>query len=347
MMKGGGVRSRMSAPAYMKILIIGGTRNIGYFLAQKLYTDKHNITLLNRGISDDHLPEDIARLRCDRTDVQQLRRALDGRTFDVVIDTVLYRGSEAEDIVDVLNGRMDQYVFISTGQVYLVREGLERPFKESDYEGPVMPSPSPNTYDYEEWLYGFSKRQAEDVFAAAYESSGFPYTSLRLPMVNSERDERNRLNSYILRIKDGGPVLVPETPDRPVQNVYAGDVVSAVMRLINSGDGKGCAYNIAQNETPSLDEFIHLLGDILGIEPNIVRTERDLLEANGFLPDCSPFSDLWMSQLDNTRSKDELGMTYTPLRDYLEKIIAYYQENPPPQPLSYRRRHAEKMLVTQ
>ena len=72
---------------------------------------------------------------------------------------------------------------------------------------------------------------------------------------------------------------------------------------------------------------------------------RDLLEANGFLPDCSPFSERWMSELDNTRSKRELGMTYTPVRTYLEKIVAYYAENPPPMPASYRRRRAELLLL--
>ena len=72
-----------------------------------------------------------------------------------------------------------------------------------------------------------------------------------------------------------------------------------------------------------------------------------LAEANGFLPDCSPFSERWMSELDNRRSKAELGIDYTPLRTTLERIVAYYQTHEPPQPVSYRRRHAEKQLAMQ
>ncbi len=87
------------------------------------------------------------------------------------------------------------------------------------------------------------------------------------------------------------------------------------------------------------------MGDILGVEAHVVRVRRDLLEANGFLPDCSPFSDRWMSELDNARSKQELGMTYTPLPVYLQKIVTYYQQNPPPKPASYRRRRAELLLL--
>lgn len=329
----------------MDILIIGGTRNIGYFLAEQLVKQGHRLTLLNRGMSRDDLPDHIARLRCDRTDAQQMRRALKGRQFDVVIDTVLYKGTEAETVIDILNGQVGHYIFISTGQVYLVRTSLQRPYKESDYAGPIVPQPEINTYDYEEWLYGMGKRAVEDELAAAHAELDFPYTSLRLPMVNSERDGFNRLYGYLLRIKDGGPILAPNMPDYPIRNVYAGDVIRAIMHLVETGQGKGRAYNISQDETVSLAELLNILGELIGTPAHLVKMERELLEANGFLPDCSPFSDVWMSELDNTLSKTELNLTYTPLRTYLKKIVDYYEEHPPQRPpVSYRRRHAEKAL---
>jgi nucleoside-diphosphate-sugar epimerase len=330
----------------MNILIIGGTRHMGYFLARRMLEEGHRLTLLNRGISPDDLPVSVPRFRCDRTDPQQLRRALAGRSFDVVIDTVLYKGAEAEVIADILKGHVGHYLFLSTGQVYLVREGVKRPFKESDYEGALIPAPEPLSYDYEEWMYGIEKRHAEDTLAVAYRDYGFPYTALRMPMVNGQRDTMNRLYNYVLRIKDGGPILAPSTPNHALRHVYSKDVVEAVMRCIQLGEKtRGKAYNISQDETLSLEEFLTIVGDALGMKPNIIRTDRDLLEANGFLPDCSPFSERWMSELDNTLSKRELGMTYTPVKQYLHEIVAYYQENPPATPAGYRRRTAEKNLV--
>ena len=326
----------------MNILIIGGTRNLGYFLAKRILEDGHHLTILNRGITRDDLPDNIARLRCDRTNTQQLRRAIGGRSFDVVIDNVMYKEGEAEDIVDILRGHVGHYIVMSSGQVYLVRQGLQRPFKESDYEGELIPAPTENTYDYEEWLYGIDKRKAEAVFAHAYERYQFPYTALRMPMVNSERDNFNRLYNYMLRIKDGGPILVPDVPNYPLRHVYTTDVVNAVMTLINTGIGKGKAYNISQDDTTSLHDFLMILGDLMGIEPQIRVVERRLLEANGFLPECSPFSELWMSELDNTLSKTELGATYTPLREYLARIVTYYTQHPPKSPTGYKRRKAEK-----
>jgi nucleoside-diphosphate-sugar epimerase len=332
---------------HMNILIIGGTRNMGPILVHALLKAGHQVTILNRGKTRDDLPEAVERLRADRTDATQLTNALQGRTFDAVIDNALYNGREADAIIRLLQGRTGHYIFISSGQVYLVREGAERPFVEDSYEGRLMPPPKPTTFSYEEWQYGMEKRQAEDALAKAWQEAAFPFTSLRLPMVNSERDHFNRLYNYVLRIKDGGPVLVPTTPNFALRHVYAGDVIEAICTLLDTGLGKGRAYNIAQDETTSLDDFLAIVGELAGAQPHLIRVKRDLLEANGFLPDCSPFSERWMSELDNRRSKDELGMDYTPLRTYLSNIIRYYEETEPPQPVSYRRRHAEKRFALQ
>ncbi len=333
----------------MNILIIGGTRNLGTFMVPQFIQRGYSVTLLNRGLTYSELPKEIERLRADRTNPDELRNALKGRSFDVVIDNALYKQAEAETIVNILDGKVGQFIFLSSGQIYLVREGLERPFSERDYDGRLMPAPKINTFGYEEWLYGVDKRRVEDTLFEAHARIGFPSTSLRLPMVNSERDHYNRTYAYFLRLQDGGPILVPSTPNFRLRHIYGQDVVTACLRLIDTGTGKGSAYNISQEETVSLDEFLELLARLMGQEapPTIVRLRRDLLEANGFLPDCSPFSERWMSELDNTLSKSELGMTYTPLAEYLARIVRYYHETPPPPPAGYRRRRAELLLVEQ
>lgn len=330
-----------------RVLIIGGTRNMGYYLSQRLAASGYDLTLLNRGITKDDLPSSIHRLHVDRTDHQQMRRALLAKSFDVVIDFVLYRGDEARTVIELFGGNVEHYIFLSTGQVYLVREGLGRPFREEDYEGRLMPAPKLNTYAYEEWRYGVDKRDVEDQLAAAWAGSEFPCTILRLPMVNSARDPYHRLYNYYLRLRDGGVILVPATPKFALNHVYALDVVEIIIQLIDGGQGKGRAYNISQDERVSHAEFLSLLADVMGTDASSVVIKRSELVVGGFMPDCSPFSERWMSDLDNSRGKAELGVSYTSMRDYLSEIVAFFDANPIAPPLAYRRRQAELNFAEQ
>jgi hypothetical protein len=54
-----------------------------------------------------------------------------------------------------------------------------------------------------------------------------------------------------------------------------------------------------------------------------------------------------MSELDNAAGVRDLGVSYTPLSVYLERIVRYYRDNPPPPPAGYRRRRAELALFQQ
>ena len=318
---------------------------MGYSLALDLLNEGHRVTILNRGKTKDDLPESIMRLRADRTDIQQMRRALMARQFDAVIDFVLYAEQEARQIIDLLKGNTGHYIFISTGQVYLVREDIERPFREEDYAGRIQPPPKENTFAYAEWNYGTDKRGAEDAMIEAWEADQFPFTSLRLPMVNSRRDHYDRLYNYLLRLKDGGPILAPETPRYALRHVYGQDVVQAIKILLDKGIGKGEAYNISQDETVTLDEFLAIAAEAMDTTAQIVYRKRSELEANGFLPDCSPFSERWMSELANKKSKRDLGMQYTPLTEYLPELVRYYMNTELPKPSGYKRRHAELQMT--
>jgi nucleoside-diphosphate-sugar epimerase len=329
----------------LEILIIGGTRNLGHLLTLELLQAGHRVTVFNRGQTPDELPADVQRLRSDRSDPARLAPALAGRSFDGVVDTTLYNGADAQTITALLDGRVGQYLFLSTGQVYLVRGALPRPFAEDAYEGPIMPAPPPGTRDHEEWRYGVEKRHAEDVLARAWQTRRFPFTTLRLPMVNSERDHFHRIYGYLLRLWDGGPILLPTGAHLPLRHVYGEDVVRAVVTVIQTGLGKGCVYNIAQEETLAVEDFLTLLARMAGCELRLTRIDKALLERHKLLPDCSLFSDPWMSELDNQRSKAELGLQYTPLRVYLRKLVGHYENDPPPTPAGYQRRSEEIELA--
>ena len=330
----------------MDVLVIGGTRNLGPGLVERLLAGGDRVAVFNRGLTPGALPVGVERVYGDRGDAGQLAEAFRGRSFDAVVDTTLYTGAEARAAVEVFGGRVGHYVLLSTGQVYLVGDPAPpRPFREEDYDRPLMPEPAPDSPDHEAWTYGVWKREAEDAFAAAHARDGFPYTSLRLPMVNGERDHYGRIHGYLLRMQDGGPIVLPDDEGLSLRHVYAGDVVDAVERVLRSGRGKGRAFNVGQDETQTLDEFLAMLAGIAGLPLRTVRVPRAAMEAAGLVRAASPFSSLWMSALDNEVGKRELGLTYTPVAEYVARIARHYLSGSVPPPEGYARRAEELRLA--
>jgi len=274
----------------------------------------------------------VQRFHGDRT-TDEFDRALSGRRFDAAVDFAGFAAADVERAVRVLKGRVGHYVFISTGQVYLVREPRPSPARETDYAGAVMPEPPSGHPDHGDWAYGVGKRGCEDALAAAFARDGFPSTRLRVPVINGERDHTRRLEGYLWRLLDGGPVLLPDGGTHRLRHVYGRDVSRAIAGLLGQPRTFGQAYNLCQEETPTLAEIVEILADHLGTEPRLRPVARTALEAAGLDPvRVSPFSGRWLSFLDPGRAREELGFRPTPLRAYLGSIAASFLAHPPASP---------------
>ena len=276
----------------------------------------------------------MERVRGDRT-TDDLDRAVTGRRFDAVVDFAAFTAADAAQVVRTLDGRVGHYVLVSSGQVYLVRDPRPSPARESDYEGPLVAEPPPGDRDRADWEYGMGKRGAEDVLAAAFARSGFPSTRLRIPMVNGERDYHRRLDGYLWRILDGGPLLVPDGGTHRLRHVYSRDVARAICELLGRAPAFGQAYNLCQEETPTLVEVLETLASLLGAPVRLRTIPRARLEEAGLDPrEVSPFSGRWMSFLDPARARAELDFRPTPLATSLTAIVAsvlaHPLESPPP-----------------
>jgi nucleoside-diphosphate-sugar epimerase len=166
-------------------------------------------------------------------------------------------------------------------------------------------------------------------------------------MVNGERDHFRRLERYLWRMLDGGPILLPDGGDRVTRHVYSGSVVAAILAMLGRVDTRGQAYNLAQDETPTLAELLTLVAERLGAPPRLVEVPAEAVRAAGLDPLLlSPFSGTWMSFLDPSRAKAELGFRHEPLGSYVDKIVASFlahpRADPPP---GYEHRGAEVRLA--
>jgi nucleoside-diphosphate-sugar epimerase len=327
----------------MHVLVIGGNRFVGRLLAWRLLARGDRVTLLNRGSIPDPFGDRVERLRGDRT--RDLERLLAGRSFDAVVDLAAFTGEDGRRAAELLAGRTRHLVMVSTGQVYLVREGCPRPSREEDYDGPVMPRPA-DPADLGDWEYGVGKRACEDALVAAARA-GFPATRVRIPMVNGELDYFRRIEGYLWRLVDGGPVLVPDGGGQPCRHVYGGEVARFLADVLLREDTFGNAYNVAQEEAPSLLELLERLRALLGSRADLVAIPSERLVGAGLAPKAvSPFSDRWMSFIDPGRAARELGFRHAPLERGLASVVACFLAHPPAdRPDGYSARGAELPLA--
>src|SRR5204863_7526420 len=140
--------------------------------------------------------------------------------------------------------------------------------------------------------------------------------------VNGARDFYRRMEGYLYRILDGGPLILPGGGGHRVRHVYGPDVAAMIAAVLCKQETFGCAYNLAQDEMPLLADLLAKMSNLLGAKLSTVDVPREEVLRAGLEPVLiSPFSGTWMSELDPTRAKIELGFAHCPLDQYLRVIV--------------------------
>ena len=111
----------------MKILVIGGT----YFLGKAfvdLTSAEHEITVLNRGNRKNTFDKSqkVKEIITDRHALEE--KHVKGEDFDIVVDFCGYVPDDIRRVARVLKGKIKQYIFISTSDVY--KRGTGAPVTE-------------------------------------------------------------------------------------------------------------------------------------------------------------------------------------------------------------------------
>ncbi|HUK66102.1 MAG TPA: NAD-dependent epimerase/dehydratase family protein [Anaeromyxobacteraceae bacterium] len=332
----------------MRVLVIGGTGATGSLFVFRLLAAGHRVTLLCRGRSPDPFGARVERLLADRGQ-PAFARLLARRDFDVAVDFAAFTGEDGRRAVEALAGRVGHYVMISSGQVYLVRAPgplAARRAREADFDGPLMACPEAEP-DLSEWRYGMEKRACEEALIEAFDALRFPSTRLRIPMVNGERDRFRRLESYLLRLLDGGPVLLPDGGQNRTCHVYGAEVARFLVSILGRPASFGRAFNLSQEEKPTLSELVAKLASLTGSRSEILSVPAEVLASAGLVArEVSPFSTAWMSCLDPALAREEFGFSHLALDLYLGRIVASFLAHPPSSPPpGYEARESELHLA--
>ena len=207
----------------MRILIAGGTSFVGRAITVAAAADGHDVTVVNRGLTESDIPSSVRRLVGDRHgDLSALRT----ESFDVTIDTVAYQRRDVENLAAALDNRGGHYVQISSISAYA----------EPESDGGTESTPllalgdcDPNA-DVTAATYGRLKAECERV---AHER--FSQVSIVRPTyVVGAWDKTFRFPYWVNRMQRGGDVAVPGPRDNALQWVDARDLARLVMNVASS-----------------------------------------------------------------------------------------------------------------
>lgn len=333
----------------MRILLLGGSGLLSGAARDTFLAAGHDVTVLSRG--ERTLPEhaNLAHVRADRRDSAALARALNHERYDFTVDFLAFESGDVSRLLAVPEFSPGRCVVISSGQVYLVTAAPRPPFRESDADAPLMPEPARGTRDHREWAYGMGKRSVESELLQETAARGVPGLAFRLPVVQGEADGHHsrRLWAWLQRLRDGGPVLLPEAGEQRVRFVYAGDVAAALLTLAVRRDWPALpALNLTQPDEVSLREFVESVARLAGVRARLVSVDAAELRRAGLAEECAPYWGRWCSRPDPAAALAVLGISTRSLAEYLPAVVAGHLAHPPAEPhAGYARRHEEVALA--
>ncbi|MBI2142140.1 NAD-dependent epimerase/dehydratase family protein [Candidatus Woesearchaeota archaeon] len=290
----------------MKVLVIGGTRFIGYFLVHALLKQRHKVSVLNRGARKGIFGGRVEEIICDRDDKEKFVSEVKKRQFDIAFDNWAFYPEHIKADIEALGGSAKQlknFIFTSSTAVYDEKQSL--PYTENSARN------GKNAFG----SYGYNKAKCEDILMASHKNDAFPATIIRPSYVYGPRDYSGRMESLLRRLEKGQAIRIPKSNPKS-QFSYVHDVVSALTACIGNNKAIGNQYNICGEETVSYGELVELLGEVIGKKP----------KAKFSLVHDFPYED-WNMRCDVSKSRKELGIKYTPLKEGLKETWEWWREN--------------------
>lgn len=313
----------------LNILILGGTGFTGPHQVRYALSRGHKITLLNRGRRPQDWPAEVEELVGDRNTGDL--KALEGRTWDVCIDNPTTLPFWVRDVGKALQGKVKQYVFISTISVYADNA------KPADETSPLAeyPDADPLVETQESFrkrghLYGALKAASE---REARKWFGDAVTIIRPGLIVGPGDETDRFSYWPVRLARGGEVLAPGDGSDPVQIIDARDLAEWTIRMAETRTLG--AFNATGPARPlTMRQMLDGIGRGVGAAPKITWVSTEFLEAE----EVRPWSDLpvWVPGqgetygFSRTRIDRALkaGLTFRPLPTTAADTLAWFKTLP-------------------
>jgi 2'-hydroxyisoflavone reductase len=235
----------------VRVLVLGGTSFVGRTIVEDLLARGHTPTLFNRGRTGPDLFPGVERLLGDRDTGEYA--ALEGGSWDAVVDVNAYVPRNVEEALAALGDRFGRYVFISSGMVYALQD-VEGELTESS---PRLPAHQGSDEVVDDDTYGPMKIACEDLLLARL---GDRLSVVRPGWVVGPHEKGDLLTYWVRRAAGTGRVAVPERVDRPVQALDVRDLARLVVLLLEN-DVPGAFNAVGPTPGVSFLELVRACGD--------------------------------------------------------------------------------------
>lgn len=283
-----------------RILVIGGSYFVGriFVLSGKSKPDME-IYVLNRGKYPLNLPG-VTELSCNRHDTATMSKLLKDKNFDTVIDFCAYEPGEIKSVIEILGGKIRQYIYISTASVYSVSCIFPKTEESALVTEGGMGAAS---------QYIWKKLLLEEELKQACFRFDTVYTILRPAFIYGPFNYAPREAYYFERIIKGIPIHVPEDSISLFQFVYVKDVAQAIHLCIGNERAFGYIYNLSAPELVCYQAYMETLKNITDRDfQTIPIPTREVYSQKIPLPFPLDSHELFSGE----KAARQLGLQYTP-----------------------------------
>jgi 2'-hydroxyisoflavone reductase len=291
----------------VNLLILGGPRFLGRHVIEVALARGHRVTLFNRGHTGPELYPGVEKLRGDRAvDLSPL----EGRTWDAVVDTSGFLPEVVRRAIEVLRHHVGHYVFVSSISVYqdFSRIGMTEESavatltpEQTEILPTIDPSDPAKTPAF--WpLYGALKAACERLVQVAFPGrAAIP----RPGLIIGPHDYMDRFPYWVARVAEGGEVLAPGRPDRPVQVIDARDLAAWMVRL-SEGGASGVFNATGPDRRLPMSEVLEACREAASIDARFTWVDEEFLVEHGVKPwEEMP---LWVPEATSTDHVGILGV---------------------------------------
>ncbi len=309
----------------MRVLFIGGTGFISTAVSRLAVERGMELYLLNRGKrgvdSGMAAPVGSKSIVADVHDVGELRRAIGGMEFDVVVDWIAYKPEDVERDIAVFGGRTKQFVFISSASAYQKPPGHYLITESTPLANP-------------HWQYSRDKIACEERLLKAWREEGFPVTIVR-PSLTYDPNFPIAIGGggrYTLadRLIKGKPIIVHGDGSSLWVVTHAEDFGRGFLGPLGNERALGHAFHITSDEVLTWDQIYRMIAEALGVEAKLVHIASDFIAevapemAGGLLGDKT-----WSAVFDNSKIKAWVPgwQAVIPFREGIRRTLAWFGED--------------------